>query len=134
MLRTKAALAVPIIALGVGAASSSTAAAATKYPASFKKFYKLKTSAEVKGQIGSPESKCLKQRKVRIFRKYKKGFRQTASGLTNSKGKFKIGPTVTGYIPPRVILYAKVDKKKFDSGRTVCLRSRTKNKKFSTGQ
>ena len=131
MKKLKTALVVLIVALGVGAASSSTAAAATKSPTSVKKFYGLKTAAEVMGKIGSPRSKCLKQRKVRIFRKYNKGFRQTASGLTNSKGKFKIG--LLGYVPPRLVLYVKVDRKRLDNGRTICRPARSKNKKFVTG-
>ena len=130
MMKFMAGLAVLVIALGAGAASTATAAAATKYPTSFKKFYGLKTSAEVKGRIGSPKGKCVKQRKIRIFRKYKKGFRQTASGLTNSKGKFKVG--LLGYVPPRLVLYLKVDKKKLNSGKTVCLPARSRSKTFVT--
>jgi hypothetical protein len=131
MMRLRTALVVLIVALGAGAALSSTVGAATKYPTSVKKFYGMKKAPEIMGRIGSPKSKCLKRRKVSIFMRLpgKKRFnRVSETDKTNSKGKFKIA--ISGYVPVGVTLYAKIDKKRLAGGSVICLPTRNKPKRF----
>lgn len=118
MKKLIATLAVVMIGLGAGIASADT----SKYPTHFKKFKPEGTSAAVVGKLGSPKGKCVKKRKITVYKKGKKG--KAASGMTNSKGKFEI-PISGRVVGP---YYAKAKKK--NVGDDVCRGAKSKTVKL----
>lgn len=96
----------------------------TEYPTSFKKFkFKGSSSAssEFKGKISSSKGKCVKKRKVKLFRQHSGNTNKVAGDKTNSNGKFemKLGNTVKNGK-----YYSKVKQssyKKSNGDKVVCL-------------
>ena len=85
-----------LIAIATSVVLTSTAFAAaagdTEYPTTFTKFkYKVENGAATfKGQIDSPKSGCVPDRKVKLYRKHGGETSKLGGDHTNNKGKFEI--------------------------------------------
>jgi hypothetical protein len=73
--------------------ATGTAWATVEYQTVFKEFTIEGESGggEVKGKIDSTKGKCVKNRKVKVFRKQSGNKSKLGSDKTNDKGKFGIG-------------------------------------------
>jgi hypothetical protein len=91
-------ISVAIFALGAGVASAGLQ---NQYPTFFEKFkFEASTSSQEKfsGKIDSSKSKCVKDRKVKVYRKKNGNKDKLGSDKTNNKGKFSVG---VGNGPPK---------------------------------
>jgi hypothetical protein len=72
--------------------SSGVAAATVEYETVFKKFEVEVESGggDVKGKLDSHQGECVKNRKVKAYRKYKGDKHKLGSDKTNKKGKWKL--------------------------------------------
>lgn len=97
-MRLAAGIVAALVCAGLAAGAS---AGQSQYPTFFTKFkFEASTSSEEKfsGQIDSSKSKCIKDRKIVLYRKKNGDKSKIGDDKTNNKGKFTIG---VGNGPPK---------------------------------
>ena len=98
-------------------ASSAAAGIQKQFPTFFDKFkFEASTSSgnEFSGKIDSGKSKCVKDRKVKLYRKKNGNKDKLGSDNTNGKGKFAIG--IGSGAPKNGKYFAQVEESSYKNG------------------